>query len=43
MLGIKKVKTIQTLVDMLELDSSEHVRAMVLKALIHLAPNNPKV
>lgn len=43
MLGIKKFKIIATLIDMLELDTSEHVRAMVLKALFYLAPNNPKV
>lgn len=43
MLGVKKTKFINTLVDMLELDTSEQVRTMVLKALIHLSPNNPKV
>ena len=31
MLGVKKIKLIQTLIDMLELDSSEHVRIMVNK------------
>ncbi len=66
MLGVKKSKFIHTLIDMLELDTSESVRTMVslrkyfqilklkyinlytktlkvLKALLHLAPNNPKV
>jgi hypothetical protein len=64
MLGVKKTKFIHTLIDMLELDTSESVRTMVslknyfqilnlkylsllklkvLKALLHLAPNNPKV
>jgi hypothetical protein len=43
MLGIRKKKIIQQLIDMLELDSSEYVRTTVLKALTSLAPKNPKV
>lgn len=43
MLGVRKKKIIQNLIDMLELDSSELVRSTVLKALTNLAPNNPKV
>ena len=30
MLGVKKTKFIQTLIDMLELDTSDHVRTMVI-------------
>jgi hypothetical protein len=30
MLGVKKAKFIQTLIDMLELDTSDHVRTMVI-------------
>jgi hypothetical protein len=43
MLGVKKAKVLQILIDMLELDNNEHVRTLVLKALFSLAPNNPKV
>ncbi|RMZ95383.1 hypothetical protein BpHYR1_002877 [Brachionus plicatilis] len=43
MLGVRKKKVIQNLIDMLELDSSEFVRTTVLKTLGNLAPNNPKV
>ncbi|CAF0931369.1 unnamed protein product [Brachionus calyciflorus] len=43
MLGLRKKKIIESLVDMLELDSSEYVRTTVLKALNNLAPKNPKV
>lgn len=43
MLGVRKKKIIQNLIDMLELDSSELVRTTVLKALGSLAPNNPRV
>jgi len=30
MLGVKKAKVLQTLIDMLELDGNEHVRTLVL-------------
>lgn len=33
MLGIKKNKTIQKLIDMLELDTSEYVRTLVSKRI----------
>jgi hypothetical protein len=43
MLNVKRNKIIQILIDMLELDSSEAVRNNSAKALIQLAPNDPKV
>ncbi len=36
-------KVLSTLIDMLELDNSEHVRSLVMKALFFLAPEHPKV
>ena len=43
MLGVNTTKVLVTLIDMLELDSSERVRSLVLKVLFFLAPNHPKV
>ena len=43
MLTCKKTKVIIALIDMLELDNSEHVRSLVVKALFYLAPTHPKV
>ncbi len=43
MLGVNKTKVLTMLIDMLELDNSEYVRSLVMKALFFLAPNHPKV
>ena len=43
MLGVNRAKVLITLIDMLELDNSETVRTLVMKALYFLAPNHPKV
>lgn len=43
MLGVNKTKVLTTLIDMLELDNSEQVRMLVMKALLFLAPDHPKV
>jgi hypothetical protein len=43
MLNVKSQKVINVMLDMLDLDTSTHVRAAVLKALIQLAPNHAKV
>ena len=43
MLGENRERVLTALIDMLELDNSERVRTLVMKALFLLAPENTKV
>lgn len=42
-LGVKRGKVIQLLIEMLEFDGSDHVRVLIIKTLLHLVPDDHKV